>query len=124
MDIEGLYECLIGVFEGKADESILDKYSEIRRQRYQTIVDPVSTDNIKRLYTQDPDKALENDSFLKLLNDMKDDHKAQIEFMRSPMALMYDFTQHYRDAQASNGTNGSKSGVSPHVEQVAVVGPE
>jgi hypothetical protein len=124
VDIEGLYECLIGVYEGKADESILDKYSEIRRQRYQTIVDPVSTDNIKRLYTQDPEKALENDSFLKMLNDIKDDHKAQIEFMRGPMALMYDFTQHYKTKEAPNGAEGDKTAASSRVEQVAIVGPE
>ncbi|KIW71019.1 hypothetical protein, variant [Phialophora macrospora] len=124
VDIEGLYECLIGIYEGKADESILDKYSEIRRQKYQTIVDPISTENIKRLYTQDPDKALETDPFLKLLDDLKDDHKAQIEFMRSPMALMYDFTQHYKAGVASNGAQDSKNSATSHVEQVAAVGAD
>ena len=122
VDIEGLYECLIGVHEGKADESILDKYSEIRRQRYQTIVDPVSTDNIKRLYTQDPDKALENDSFLQMLNSIKDDHKAQIEFMRGPMALMYDFTQHYKTGVASNGSEHTKTSATSQVEQATAIG--
>jgi 2-polyprenyl-6-methoxyphenol hydroxylase-like FAD-dependent oxidoreductase len=118
VDIEGLYECMIGVHDGKADDSIFDKYSEIRREKYKTIVDPVSTENIKRLYTQDPEKALETDSFLKLLNDIKDDPKAQIDFMRGPMALMYDFTQHYKSGTLE------KNNVASHVETVAVVGPE
>ncbi|KAJ9603749.1 hypothetical protein H2200_011935 [Cladophialophora chaetospira] len=125
VDIEGLYECLVGIYEGKADESILDKYSEVRREKYKTIVDPISTDNVKRLFTQDPEKALENDSFLKLLNDIKDDHAAQIEFMRSPMALMYDFTQHYKGEETTTGhSDPAKNGVSSHVEQVAPVGAE
>ncbi|KIW97275.1 uncharacterized protein Z519_02667 [Cladophialophora bantiana CBS 173.52] len=125
VDIGGLYDCMIGVYEGKADESIFDKYSEMRRQRYQTVTDPISTDNIKRLFDQDPDKALENDSFLKMLKDMEDDVEAQREFMRSPMALRYDFTQHYKTSDATNGTRESgvkNSAVTSHVEQIAVGG--
>lgn len=104
VDVGGLYDCLIGVYEGKADESILDKYSEMRRQRFQTVTDPISTENIKRLYSQDPEKALENDEFLKFLNSIENDKKAQLEFMRGPFALQYDFTQHYK-TNATNGTH-------------------
>ncbi|KIV91183.1 hypothetical protein, variant [Exophiala mesophila] len=100
VDVGGLYDCMIGIYEGKADDSILDRYSEVRREKYLTITDPISTDNIKRLYDQDPDKALENDPLLKLLNGMKDDKEAQREFMKAPFALSYDFTQHYNTKQA------------------------
>lgn len=125
VDIGGLYDCLIGVYEGKADESILDKYSEMRRQRYQTVTDPISTDNIRRLYDQDPDKALENDSFLKLLKSMENDVEAQREFMRSPNALRYDFTQHYKtNAPNDPQENAAKNGVVSHVAQVAAVGSD
>lgn len=116
VDIGGLYDCLLGIYEGKADDSILDRYSDVRREKYQTITDPISTENIKRLYDQDPEKALENDSLLKLLNGMKDDPAAQREFMRAPFALSYDFTQHYHTKQA----NGQDQKVPiQHVEQVA-----
>lgn len=30
------------------------------------MIDPISSENIRRLFDQDPDKALENDEFLKL----------------------------------------------------------
>lgn len=66
VDVGGLYDCLIGMYEGKADQSILDKYSDIRRQKYLDIVDPISSENLRRLFGQDPSKALENDEFLKL----------------------------------------------------------
>lgn len=103
MDIGGLSDCLIGIYEGKADASILTKYSDVRREKYQTVTDPVSTSNITRLFSQDPDKALETDEFLKMLNNIKDDEKAQVEFMHGPFALSYDFTQHYH----TKPTNGS-----------------
>lgn len=69
VDIGGLYNCLIGIYEGKADPEILDKWSEFRRKKYQEIVDPISQDNIRRLFDQDPDKAMENDGFLKMLKE-------------------------------------------------------
>lgn len=96
VDVGGLYDCLAGIFEGKADASILDKYSEVRREKYQTITDPISQDNIRRLFDQDPDKAAENDEFIKMLKTIENDVEAQREFLRGPMALSYDFTQHYK----------------------------
>jgi hypothetical protein len=122
VDIGGLYDCLIGIYEGKADESILDKYSEMRRQRYQTVTDPISVDNIKRLYDQDPDQALEKDEFLKMLNNIKDDKEAQREFMRSPFALAYDFKQHYKTNEVNSGEADVKIRVVEEVKQVAVAG--
>ena len=41
-----------------------DRYDEIRRAIWHKIINPVSSDNILRLYSQDPNKALENDEFL------------------------------------------------------------
>ena len=96
VDIGGLYDCLAGIYHGKADESILDKYSEMRRKRYQDVTDPISQENIRRLYSQDPDKALEKDEFLQMLKRIENDVEAQKAFQMSPMALSYDFTRHYK----------------------------
>jgi 2-polyprenyl-6-methoxyphenol hydroxylase-like FAD-dependent oxidoreductase len=124
VDIEGLYECMIGVYQGLASPAIFEKYSDIRRQKFQQIVDPISTDNIKRLYSQDPDKALETDEFLKMLKGLENDEKGQVEFMRGPMALMHDFTQYY-DRKGTNGTsNGEKNGAIEQIEHMAPVGAE
>jgi hypothetical protein len=70
------------MYEGKADASILDKYSDIRRQKYVEIVDPISSENLRRLFDQDPDKALENDEFLKLCKRTETDPEFSREFQR------------------------------------------
>lgn len=49
-----------------ADDSILDKYSEIRKKIWEDLIDPMSRENFRRLHDQDPDKAQENDEFFKL----------------------------------------------------------
>ena len=67
VDAGNLADCIIGIAEGIADESILDKYDEIRRAMWHKIINPVSSDNILRMHSQDPDKALDNDEFLKML---------------------------------------------------------
>ena len=67
VDAGNLADCLIGVAEGIANDDILDKYDEIRRAMWHKIINPVSSDNILRMHSQDPDKALENDEFLKML---------------------------------------------------------
>lgn len=95
VDIGGLYDCLIGIYEGKADESILDKYDEVRRRIYEEVINPVSSGNIVRLFGQDPDKALEDDDFLKLLVAAEKDEKALQVLQEGMAGIMHDFTQYY-----------------------------
>jgi len=73
VDAGNLADCIIGVAEGIADPSIFDKYDEIRRGMWHKIINPVSSDNILRLHSQDPDKAMENDEFLKTLEKAEKD---------------------------------------------------
>ena len=63
-DVGGLYDCLYGIYSGKAEDSILDKYDEIRRQKYQEVIDPISSGNLRRLW--DPD-TIEDDHFIQML---------------------------------------------------------
>jgi hypothetical protein len=44
--------------EGKFGEEILDKYSEVRREKYEKLVNPISSHNFERLFDQDPETAL------------------------------------------------------------------
>ena len=73
----GLHECLKGIYTGVADESILDIYSDIRRKRYQEVVDPISSDNLRRMFTVHPDEVLEKDEFLKLCKKSETDKDLQ-----------------------------------------------
>ena len=73
VDIGGLYDCLTGIFHGKADEAILDKYNDIRRAKYYQFIDPLSTENLRRLFATNPETALEDDEFFQQLVKAKDD---------------------------------------------------
>ena len=63
-DVGGLYDCLYGIYSGQATDEILDKYSDIRRQKYNEVIDPISSGNLRRLW--DP-AAIENDDFIKAI---------------------------------------------------------
>ncbi len=66
VDVGNLFDCLYGIAAGRADERILDKYSEIRIQKYKEIIDPVSSGNIKRLWDASPE-AVDNEPFYQML---------------------------------------------------------
>ena len=69
-DVGGLYDCLFGIFSGQADDSILDKYDEIRREKYREVIDPISSGNLRRLW--DPE-AIEDDEFIKMIKKAEND---------------------------------------------------
>lgn len=99
-----LFDCLAGIYTGEVDDSILDKYSDIRRQKYNEIINPVSSENIVRLFGQDPDKALENDEFLKLCKRAEEDVEFSKQLQTGVNLIKHDFTQYYRShAQKENG---------------------
>lgn len=66
-DVGGLYECLAGINKGIAYDSILDKYCEKRREKYLTVVDPISSANFKRLWEKTPEETVKTDEFLSML---------------------------------------------------------
>lgn len=95
-DVGCLYDCLIGIYNGYTDDSILDKYSDIRRQKYNDIIDPVSSKNMLRLFTQDPERALEHDDFLKMCKRAESDPGFARELQSGSVHLQHDFTQYYK----------------------------
>lgn len=82
VDCGGLYDCLAGIYDSKTDDAILDRYSEVRRQKYQEIVDPISSENLRRLFDQDPERAMETDEFLKLCKRASTDHEFSLQLQR------------------------------------------
>ncbi|KAM6515698.1 hypothetical protein FALCPG4_013914 [Fusarium falciforme] len=95
VDVAGVYECLVGIYTNRADPSILDIYSDIRRKKYQEIVDPISSSNLRRMFSVQPDKVLETDEFLQMCKKAATDPKLASEMLQSAHQLNYDFTQHY-----------------------------
>ncbi|KAK7935937.1 FAD-dependent monooxygenase terC [Apiospora marii] len=100
VDAGGLADCLIGLWDGRADESILDLYSEKRRAVWRDLIDPASQDNFRRVSDPDPDTLLERDPVMKACKAAEGDVGLQREAFMGMMGLRYDFTQHY-DKKAS-----------------------
>jgi len=67
VDTGNLADCLIGIEKGLTDDTILERWDEVRREKWHNIINPVSSANIRRLNTLDPDTAVDNDDFFKLL---------------------------------------------------------
>ncbi|KAF4824830.1 FAD-dependent monooxygenase terC [Colletotrichum siamense] len=96
LDVGGLYDCLNGIATGRADESILDRYSDVRSDLYRDFTDPVSTANMRRLCKRDPDKVLEEDTFLQLINESKHNPEVAAQLSKASKGLSHDFTQYYK----------------------------
>jgi len=72
VDAGNLADCLVGIDKGVADESILDKYDEIRREKWHNIIDPISSSNIIRMHPKNLDHVMEDPFFQELLKAEKD----------------------------------------------------
>jgi len=96
-DIGGLYECLRGIHNGVVNEDILDRYCETRREIYQTMVNPISTENFRRLYEENPENRIANDPFFKVLQRAEADTELSYSLAKDLLLLRHDFTQYYQN---------------------------
>lgn len=62
VDAGNLFDCLYGLATGRADDAILDRYSDVRIAAYKDVVDPVSSSNLRRLWDPRPE-AIRDDPF-------------------------------------------------------------
>ncbi|THY41610.1 FAD binding domain-containing protein [Aureobasidium pullulans] len=129
VDVGCLYDCLYGIWTHQADESILDLYSEVRRQKYKDIIDPISTENFKRVFDQDPEVAKEKDHFLVLCNKAAEDKDFARQMHMASFGIRHDFTQYYRkDRGKGKGpliVDDAKSDFSvEHIEEIAPTGAD
>lgn len=81
LDVGGLAECLVGIYENKADEDILDKYAEIRREKFVNFVDARSIKNMNRVWWKSDRDPLETDKFLGILKSLEGDRDKTKEFL-------------------------------------------
>ncbi|KAJ5656854.1 hypothetical protein N7507_008804 [Penicillium longicatenatum] len=94
-DVGSLFDSLMGIHKGLADETILDKYSEIRKRIWAEIIDPISRENFRRLYDQDPTKAREYDEFFQLCVKGETDEETAKSIVLGLDMLRHDMTQYY-----------------------------
>lgn len=95
IDIEGLFDCLRGVHCGKADKEILKTYSDVRIRKYKEIVNPVSTENLKRLCKLDPSDVLGTDEVLQKVQQSEKDPELSREIQNFSYSLKHDFEQEW-----------------------------
>lgn len=124
LDVDGLADCLIGFYEGKASESILDTYAQVRRDIFLKYVDARSVKNLNRVWKSDPWTVLETDKFFQILQGLNKDREALKDFLlvsdfpavrtkailnslQKVSSIEYDFKQHYNTQESMVGTTDS-----------------
>lgn len=81
LDAGGLADCLIGVYEGKAGDEILDLYAEIRRDKFINFIDERSRRNFHRVRNSSPDEVLKSDKLMKIFQQIEGDSQATKDFL-------------------------------------------
>lgn len=81
LDVGGLADCLIGYYEGKAGEEILDTYAQVRRDIFLKYIDARSIKNLKRCAESDPWSVAETDKFFGILKDLNQDKTKLKDFL-------------------------------------------
>lgn len=81
LDVAGLADCLVGYYEGKANEDILDLYAQIRREKFINFIDRRSKKNLNRISKTDPSTALQTDPFLRILKGLEGDEQKTRDFL-------------------------------------------
>lgn len=79
VDVGGLAECMAGMEMGRAGDEILDRYDEVRRGLWESVINPVSSDNFLRVSATDPAVALEKDPFLMMVEKARTDKETRDE---------------------------------------------
>ncbi|KAK5110675.1 hypothetical protein LTR85_000757 [Meristemomyces frigidus] len=102
LDVGGLADCFIGLYEGKAGEEILETYAKVRRDIFLKYVDARSIKNLDRVRKTDPWTVLGTDKFFGVIRDLNKNKAALKSFLMKESSIEYDFTQHY-DGRLPNG---------------------
>ncbi|KAF9729926.1 FAD binding domain-containing protein [Paraphaeosphaeria minitans] len=96
-DVGSLYDCFMGINQDELDESILDKYSEIRIKIWREMIDPMSRANFHRLW--DPACEKEKEEFFKFCERADKDPVWGKSVAEAVHAVRHDFTQYFKSKQ-------------------------
>lgn len=79
---------------GLADDSILDKYSEVRIKKWKEMIDPMSRANFRRIWAEDA--IPERDEFFAMCRKMENDEEMQKQSA--------GVSRHFHKGNYSNGS--------------------
>ncbi|CAN9087833.1 unnamed protein product [Alternaria alternata] len=100
-DVGSLYDCFTGIYLDELDESILDKYSEIRIKIWREMIDPMSRENFHRLW--DPAHEEKRKEFFKMCEKASDDPVWGKSIAETIHQVRHDFTQYFKSKQKQSG---------------------
>lgn len=115
-DVGSLHDCFIGIHQDEVDESILDKYSEIRIKIWREVIDPTSRANFHRLW--DPAYQKENEEFFEFCKTADKDPVWGKSAAQATHVLRHDFTQYFKSKQKA-GTDAGVTNGAPTVQAAA-----
>ena len=95
VNVSGLYDCLAGIWYGKADPSILDIYSEKRKEIWYNVIDAVSQKNFRRVTERDPQGNPPKEQWEMFVSGVDNDPELRKKLLMQRLGIRYDFTQHY-----------------------------
>lgn len=125
VDIGCLFDCLAGIHENKAEDSILDVYSNIRRSIYTDYVDPISSANLVRMYDSHPDTILERDPFLQLLRAAEGDQAKMSELVNGLNVIKHDFTKYHMCNESKRQDDVTVSGAEEATDgEIRIMAPK
>ena len=103
LDAAALADVLIAIVQRKRPpsdaETSLQKYGEVRRNVFLSIVNPMSQANMRRVCESDPETVGETDPFLKMIREADADEKQKI---RGLAGLQVDMGQYINATGAGN----------------------
>jgi hypothetical protein len=94
LDAGCLADAFEGVFNENQPDSILTKYSEIRRDIFNKYTNPWSQDNVRRLNSLDPDTAV-NEPFFQALKAASESAELREEIINRPAVLRVDIRKFF-----------------------------
>jgi len=100
-DVGSLYDCFTGIHLDELDDSILDKYSEIRIKIWREMIDPMSRENFHRLW--DPEHEEKRKEFFKMCERASDDPVWGKSVAETIHQVRHDFTQYFKSKQNVSG---------------------
>ena len=116
IDVGELADCLANIHGNLANDSLLEVWAKARREKYNTIVNPTSQANIRRLFAQNPDTALDDDAYLQAVLKAETDLEFSKFLQNIGYELLYDYSQHYPQQTNNAGPQPVGKQEMEHVE--------
>jgi 2-polyprenyl-6-methoxyphenol hydroxylase-like FAD-dependent oxidoreductase len=114
LDAAAVADSLIGIYEGKTSDAVLDKYAEVRRQVFTETVNPTSQANKMRLHDNDPDTVGDRDPFLHMLRTATEEERQHVRAnakLAIDMSQYFDRVQQQTDGPLDGSNDGDQQGI-------------